>query len=397
MAYVDGRLIHDADSHLMELDDCLDPYFERALLARFHALPAMQAKRAQAGRPGKSAAAHADPAFRAGVDANILLRKNYEAHGAFLPADRPHALDLLGFASQLVFTTFCLGNFDLDHSDDLELCYAAASAHNRMMTDFCAVDRRLLATAYVPLEDFDRAIACAREAIALGAKGLMVPSLCPRRHGPSHVGLDPVWAMAQEAGIPILLHVGGEEKLNPVYKENGLPPVPDFHGGDDNFTSVSYMPIPNAAMQTLATLIFDGVFDRFPRLKWGAIELGAAWVPGWMRAMDSAAHAFMKNEERLKRLSARPSEIVRRQFRAAPYPHEDTGWIIANAGDEVCLFSSDYPHIEGGRHPLKRFDESLRGCSPEAVRRFYADNFIDLMGEGLAPELRRPAHLKAAA
>ncbi|HQP65562.1 MAG TPA: amidohydrolase family protein [Quisquiliibacterium sp.] len=397
MAYVDGRLIHDADSHLMELDDCLDPYFERALLARFHALPAMQAKRAQAGRPGKSAAAHADPAFRAGVDANILLRKNYEAHGAFLPADRPHALDLLGFASQLVFTTFCLGNFDLDHSDDLELCYAAASAHNRMMTDFCAVDRRLLATAYVPLEDFDRAIACAREAIALGAKGLMVPSLCPRRHGPSHVGLDPVWAMAQEAGIPILLHVGGEEKLNPVYKENGLPPVPDFHGGDDNFTSVSYMPIPNAAMQTLATLIFDGVLDRFPRLKWGAIELGAAWVPGWMRAMDSAAHAFMKNEERLKRLSARPSEIVRRQFRAAPYPHEDTGWIIANAGDEVCLFSSDYPHIEGGRHPLKRFDESLRGCSPEAVRRFYADNFIDLMGEGLAPELRRPAHLKAAA
>lgn len=397
MAYVDGRLIHDADSHLMELDDCLDPYFERALLARFHALPAMQAKRAQAGRPGKSAAAHADPAFRAGVDANILLRKNYEAHGAFLPADRPHALDLLGFASQLVFTTFCLGNFDLDHSDDLELCYAAASAHNRMMTDFCAIDRRLLATAYVPLEDFDRAIACAREAIALGAKGLMVPSLCPRRHGPSHVGLDPVWAMAQEAGIPILLHVGGEEKLNPVYKENGLPPVPDFHGGDDNFTSVSYMPIPNAAMQTLATLIFDGVFDRFPRLKWGAIELGAAWVPGWMRAMDSAAHAFMKNEERLKRLSARPSEIVRRQFRAAPYPHEDTGWIIANAGDEVCLFSSDYPHIEGGRHPLKRFDESLRGCSPNAVRRFYADNFIDLMGEGLAPELRRPAHLKAAA
>ena len=157
------------------------------------------------------------------------------------------------------------------------------------------------------------------------------------------------------------------------------------------------MPIPNAAMQTLATLSFDGVFDRFPRLKWGAIELGAAWVPGWMRAMDSAAHAFMKNEERLKRLSARPSEIVRRQFRAAPYPHEDTGWIIANAGDEVCMFSSDYPHIEGGRHPLKRFDESLRGCSPHAVRRFYADNFIDLMGDGLAPELRRPAHLKQAA
>ncbi len=295
-----------------------------------------------------------------------------------------------------MFTTFCLGNFGLDQGDDMDLCYGAASAHNRMMTDFCSVDRRLLATAYVPLEDFERARACASEAIALGAKALMIPSLCPRRHSPSHVALDPVWAMAQEAGIPILLHVGGEEKMNPVYKENGLPPVPDFHGGDDNFTSVSYMPIPNSAMQTLATLIFDGVLDRFPRLKWGAIELGAAWVPGWMRAMDSAAHAFTKNEERLKRLSAKPSEIVLRQVRAAPYPHEDTGWIIANSGDEVCMFSSDYPHIEGGRHPLKRFDESLRGCTPNAIRRFYADNFIDMMGDGLAPELRRPAHLQAA-
>ena len=284
----------------------------------------------------------------------------------------------------------------LDQGDDAELCYAAASAHNRMMTDFCSVDRRLLATAYVPLEDFERAAYTAAEAVTLGARALVVPSWCPRRHAPSHVGLDPVWAIAQEAGLPVLFHVGNEDKLSPVYKQNGLPPVPDFHGGDDNFTSVSYMPIPHAVMQTVATLIFDGVFDRFPRLMWGAIELGAAWVPGWIRSMDSAAQAFRRNETRLQKLSAAPSEIVRRQFRAAPYPHEDTGWIVANAGDEVCLFSSDFPHVEGGRHPLKRFDESLAGCTPTQVRRFYADNFIDLMGAGLAEDLRRPAHLRAA-
>ena len=197
-------------------------------------------------------------------------------------------------------------------------------------------------------------------------------------------------------GLPILFHVGGEDKLNPVYKENGLPPVPDFHGGDDNFTSVSYMPIPSAVMQTLATMIFDGVFDRFPNLKFGAIELGAAWVPGWMRSMDSAAHAFMRNETRLQNLSAKPSEIVRRQLRVTPYPHEDAGWIIANAGEEVCLFSSDYPHVEGGRNPLKRFDESLKGASTRAVEAFYSGNFIDLMGEGLAPDLRVPQLARSA-
>ena len=396
MSYANGRLIHDADSHLMELDDCLDDHFEPGRLAAFHACAGYQAALRRNQRPGRSHQAHADAAFRAGIAANLLLRKNYEAHGAFIAADRPQALDLLGFASQLVFTTFSLGNFGLDAGDDMALCYAAADAHNRMMTTFCAVDQRLLATAYVPLEDFERAATTTALAIKLGAKALLVASTCPQRHSPSLVALDAVWAQAQEAGIPVLFHVGGEDKMNPVYKANGLPAVPDFHGGDDNFTAVSYMPIPHAVMQTLATLIFDGVFDRFPRLKFGAIELGAAWLPGWMRAMDSAAHAFMRNETRLQQLSAKPSEIVQRQLRVTPYPHEDTGWIIANAGDEVALFSSDYPHVEGGRAPLKRFDESLQGCSAAAKQRFYADNFIDLMGAGLAPDLRLPVHLAAA-
>lgn len=392
MPYAQNRLIHDADSHLMERPDCLDPYMPAKLLARFHEWPGYRARRKPFGQ------AHAELSLeelRKGVEENIMLRKQWQAHGAFVREDRPQALDLLGFASQLVFTTFCLSNFELDQSDDMELCYAAASAHNRMMTDFCSVDSRLLPTAYVPLEDFERSRACATEALKMGAKALLVPSRCPQQHSPSHIGLFPVWAMAEEAGVPILFHVGGEEWLNPTYKENGLPPVPDFRGGDNNFTSVSYMPIPHSVMQTLATLIFDGVLDKFAALKWGAIELGAAWAPGWMRSMDSAAHAFAKNEERLQKLSATPSEIVQRQVRITPYPHEDAGWIAAHAGEQVCMFSSDYPHIEGGRNPLKRFDASMEAMSAQAKTRFYCDNFVDMMGAGLDESLRYPKHLQA--
>ena len=71
-----------------------------------------------------------------------------------------------------------------------------------------------------------------------------------------------------------------------------------------------------------------------------------------------------------------------------PYPHEDTGWIIQNSYEEMCLFSTDYPHVEGGRNPMKRFGETLEGLPQSAVDAFYAGNFVDLMGEGLAPELR---------
>ncbi len=49
-----------------------------------------------------------------------------------------------------------------------------------------------------------------------------------------------------------------------------------------------------------------------------------------------------------------------------------------------------------GRNPLKRFGDSLANTPARAVERFYCDNFIDLMGEGLASDLRRPATAAAA-
>ena len=396
MPYVANRVVHDADSHLMELADCLDAFIDPKFRTRYDALPKLQAW----PRDGKwvlnARAKQSDPAFRAGAAENLLLRKNYEALGAFEREDRPRALDLLGFSSQLVFTTWCLGNFGLDQSHELDLAYATAQAHNRMMTAFCSVDRRFLGTGYVPLADSERARAAAREAIDLGLKALLIPSRCPNGHSPSHIAFDPIWAMAQEAGLPIVFHVGGEEKLNPDYFNNGLPRVKDFHGGEENFTSVSFMAIPNSVMLTLAAMIFDGVLDRFPRLKIGVIELGASWLPSWMRYMEAGFGAFYKGEERLKKLTMKPSDFVKRQVRVTPYPHEDAGWIIANSGEEVCLFSSDFPHVEGGRNPIKRFDESLAGLSPRAIERFYADNFVDLMGEGLAADIRRPAASVAA-
>lgn len=286
MPYVEGFTVHDADAHVMELPGEIERYVEPRLRAEF--AEAVRKPNDLSGWAEKARAQQADPEFRAGDEANLLLRKNHQALGAFRREDRPRSLDLLGFASQLVFTTHALGNYGLEEAGRVELALAGARAHNRMMADFCSVDGRLLATGYVPLLDIEAAQAIAREAIDLGCRGLMVPSLCPPGHSPSHVGLDPLWALLEEAGLPVLFHVGGEEKMKSAYFENGLPRVLDFHGGAENFTSLSFMTIPVAIWQTLAALVFDGVFDRFPRLKFGAIELGASWIPSLMKFMDFA-------------------------------------------------------------------------------------------------------------
>ncbi|CAN5858857.1 hypothetical protein BH24ACT3_BH24ACT3_07350 [soil metagenome] len=382
MPYVEGRTVHDADSHIMEGPGWLIDHADAALKERLEPASVtsvnvdIEAERRR----------HADPEFRARAAEEIMARKNWRATGSFLAEDRPLALDLLGFASQLVFNTFQNGFLlRLERGDDLDLAYGAAQAHNLAMAEFCSVDRRLLPTAYVPLADFERSVAAARQAIDDGAAALLVPSAPPRHHSPSHVGLDPVWAQAEEAGVPVVLHVGGGgQLLDPAYFENGGPPVPDFHGGDENFRSVDYMAIPGPPAQTLATMIFDGVLDRFPRLRIGVIEQGAIWLPSWMRQMESAVDAFVRHEERLQRLSLRPSEFVARQVRVTPYPTEDVGWITSQVGDGICLFSSDYPHVEGGRRPLERFEASLADASEETRRRFYEENFVDLMGSRLA-------------
>src|SRR5260370_35559219 len=298
MPYASGRVIHGAGAHLSEVPGFLEEHLEarcRAPVTDPVLFPADRGRGLHRLRP---------VAHKAGADntvdfdeSQIMLRKNWDALGSYAKRDRPHSIDLLGFASQLMFTTALL-NFSslLEGKGDVDLIYAVARAHTRHMIDFCSVDKRLLPTGYVPLADFERTADAAHEAIALGAKALLIPSRCPNSHSPSHIGFHPLWAAAQEAGLPIVLYVGGGGKLleSPSFT-NALPPAPDFHGGDDNFKSIDYMAIAYPPMKALTALIVHRVPDRFPHLKFGVIEQGASWVPGCMRTMDSAHTPFRTN------------------------------------------------------------------------------------------------------
>jgi predicted TIM-barrel fold metal-dependent hydrolase len=274
MPYVEGRIVHDADAHIMETAEMLADFASERVKQHLLGFDGTASVATSFKELERVLARHRDPAYRALDEDEILLRKNWAATGAYFKADRPRALDLLGFASQLVFNTFVNGySARLERtSDDLDLIYGTADAHNRAMLDFCSVDRRLLPTAYIPLADFQRTRAIAQRAVADGFSALLIPSMCPRHHSPSHVGLFPLWAIAEEAQIPIVFHVGGGGVLlDPNYFANGLPVPPDFHGGAENFRSVDYMAIPTPVMQTLATLIIDGIFERHSKLMFGVI------------------------------------------------------------------------------------------------------------------------------
>ena len=92
--------------------------------------------------------------------------------------------------------------------------------------------------------------------------------------------------------------------------------------------------------------------------------------------------AFGRNEPELAKLRLAPSDYIRRQVRFTPWHFEDVGELIDSCGPDLFLFSSDWPHPEGGRDPLAEFRSSLDSSEigPAARHRFYYQNLADLLG-----------------
>jgi predicted TIM-barrel fold metal-dependent hydrolase len=377
MPYATGRRFHDADSHLMELPDWLVRYADPGVRERIRPLYLGAAGALAEQAIADAEARRGDPGKARALEEALLKAKGWNALGAFDPAERRRALDLLGFERQLVFSTFAATQFA---GDDLELLYGGARAHNRAMAEFCADDARLVAVGFVPWGDPVRAAAEAREAIRLGCGAILVPSAPPRDLSPFHPDHDGLWGTLQDEGVPFMLHIGGGGRpLRRAFHENGKAPTTDFLGGGENIRSKDYMVLHHPPETFLACMALDGVLERFPGLRGGCIEQGAMWVVPWLRRLDIAQETFQRTEPAL-RLPLRASEYIRRQVKFTPFPTEPVGWLVEQAGPELFLFSSDYPHPEGGRDPIARFEASLGDASEPVRERFYARNFEEMMG-----------------
>ena len=97
-----------------------------------------------------------------------------------------------------------------------------------------------------------------------------------------------------------------------------------------------------------------------------------------IRRLDHAHEIWAKSEPFLAEMRRRPSEQIRAQLRFTPYPFEDVGAFIRESSPDLYLFSSDYPHAEGGRDPIARFERSLADADAAVHHCFFAANFQDL-------------------
>ena len=106
------------------------------------------------------------------------------------------------------------------------------------------------------------------------------------------------------------------------------------------------------------------------------MELGAGWAPELLRRLDWVVKVWGRTDANLQGWSRTPSQQIIDQLAFTPFVFEEVGKFIDQSSPDLYLFSTDYPHVEGGRNPIGRFETSL-GDRPEDVRaKFYAENFL---------------------
>jgi hypothetical protein len=132
--------------------------------------------------------------------------KQWPVFGAFDSAERSESLDMLGLSSLLIFPTIGVSRFVWHNNPDVS--YGECDALNCAMVDFCKDEKRMLPLAFMVVTDQERAVQGAKDALKMGVRALWIGRYAIEWRAPSESAYDPLWAVPEEAGVPVTLHLG---------------------------------------------------------------------------------------------------------------------------------------------------------------------------------------------
>jgi len=278
-------------------------------------------------------------------------------------------MDLDGVAAEILYPSACLWYFNLAQ----EVQETIFPIYNDWLADYCRhAQGRLFGITVLPAYDIDFAVKELRRGFDQGLKGAMVwrephPDL-PFTH-PDHY--EPLWAAAAELGQPISLHtLTGFNYM--MKKREGIEAI----RGSVNLKT-------HDAVNAMFDLIWSGVCDRHPKIRFQFVEAEIGWIPFVVQQWDY----YYKRYERpglyqqkfpIKRL---PSEIFAEHFYATFMDDFIGTQTLAFWGEKNCMWSSDYPHPNMTWPNSRAFAAKNIGHLPTDKKvRLLSQNVIDLYG-----------------
>jgi predicted TIM-barrel fold metal-dependent hydrolase len=253
------------------------------------------------------------------------------------PAERLRYMDEFGLHTQILYpNTLGFAGNHMMKITDTDLRNFCITGYNDGMAEVqCAGKGRLYPQALLPFWDIDltvkELIRCHEQ---LGMTGFTMTD-APESWGLPFLNdphWDRLWAEAQARSLPVNFHIG-----------SGV--IPNMWAGleqnNRGIAAVSTMLFMNN-MKCLTQLIFSGLLDRFPSLKFVSVESGIGWVPFMLEACEYQMDQNLVNRGGLK---LRPREYFRRQIYASYwFEQENAARDIERLGADNVMFETDFPH-----------------------------------------------------
>tara|TARA_R110002049_G_scaffold31098_9_gene105853 strand:- start:302 stop:1477 length:1176 start_codon:yes stop_codon:yes gene_type:complete len=269
-------------------------------------------------------------------------------NGAWDGAVRNRVIDADGVAAEVLFPDgitemnappFGAGLALKPWGVEPELQWAGARAHNRWMAEFCKEEplRRIGLAIILMLYDVDEALAEVKWAHANGLKGILIPALMGDKDAYNHPKYYPIWAFCEEHEMVVHTHSG---------------PSPDYDFSLPGAVGIYLTEFAWWTSRPLWHLIFGGVFELFPKLKFVITEVSEFWIPHMLEMMDvraSVKHTSGKLGDFRSNLTMTPSEYFRRNcwVGASALFDEGSTAVRHDIGIENIMWGTDYPHPEG--------------------------------------------------
>jgi predicted TIM-barrel fold metal-dependent hydrolase len=267
--------------------------------------------------------------------------------GCYDGAARLADMDLDGVDAEILFPPQrTMSHFLGDDDDDFVL--AGVEAYNSFLfEEFCAPDpTRLIGLAQVPSLGIDVAVDALRKAKARGAKGVLI-SNWPSGNEQLSRDDDPFWSAALDEGIPVSIHINiisrrqrssarkaAAARGNQLYDMRSEATRAKAIGGMSHVFSM--------AAGNITSMLFTGVFERFPQLQVCWIETGVGWLPHFIECLDDR---YWRNRSWGDLPVKEPPSAYWYRNNAASFITDRTGIELRHrVGVENMMWSSDYPH-----------------------------------------------------
>jgi predicted TIM-barrel fold metal-dependent hydrolase len=295
------------------------------------------------------------------------LRHDEIRAGMYDPKARLADLDADGIAVQVLYPSVTLSGART-YSDEPALQRACVRAYNEWITEFCAGGAgRLVAQAIIPTTGVDDAVAELEWALAHDHRGVVI-SRFPSGDFDASPDDDPFFGLAEEAGVPVAVHIGSFLRRNPDAKWRS--PDDLAYLGDAGASKAGGHTLPVAC-----DFLFSGVCDRFPGLRILLVESNIGWIPTLLEQCDDMFLRYRWFTGAVTKMSLLPSELFHRNFWAT--------FMVDTVGLELrhrlnldhVMWSTDYPHT-GTDWPNSRItmDRQFRGLPMTDVRKLVHGN-----------------------